>query len=296
MVNHNKCPLCGSDKTVLLYECADYLVSGEKFPVVKCLSCSFVFTNNYPEEEESGKYYKSDDYISHSDSDSGILNRIYKYVRRRMLASKLRMLEKESGLRSASVIDIGSGTGYFPAYLRLKGWECRGMEINAEAREYARKRNNIDLLSPGELVNFDPSCTDIVTFWHVLEHLYDPAKYLESVHSILKDNGLLVVAVPNHNSYDAGLYGEYWAAWDVPRHLWHFNPETIRVFCEKYNFRLTAIRRLPYDAFYVSVLSEKHSNSSFPLVRAFFTGFVSWLHSILQISRTSSLVYFFRKY
>jgi len=296
MVNHNKCPLCDSEKIGLLYECADHLVSGQKFPVLKCDTCSFIFTNSYPEESESAGYYQSDEYISHSDTETGIVNRIYKYVRRRMLRSKLRMLKKESGLRSASVLDIGSGTGYFPAYLRLKGWECRGIEKSPEAREYARTRNNIDLLTPDKLYSIEIASIDIVTLWHVLEHLYDPGKYLDSVFSILKEKGFLVIAVPNHISYDARIYREFWAAWDVPRHLWHFNRGTIQLLCRKYGFELVSVRRLPYDAFYVSVLSEKNKESSLPFSRAFFTGLVSWILSIINIDRTSSLVYFFRKY
>jgi len=295
MLNHNKCPLCGSGDIILLYECTDYLVSRERFPVYRCRSCTFIFTNNIPEEKEAARYYQSEEYISHSDNNNGLINSIYQYVRRWMLSSKLRMLKKESGLVKASVLDIGSGSGYFPAYLINKGWECQGIEISKEARHYAGERNNIGLKPPEDINNFENNSIDIVTMWHTLEHFYQPGEYLGSSYRILRDKGLLVIALPNHQSYDARKYREEWAAWDVPRHLWHHNIDTIKLLCDKYGFKLKSIYRLPFDAYYVSALTEKNKKSSIPLIKGFTTGFISWISSILIKRNTSSLVYIFRK-
>ncbi|MDA3835721.1 MAG: class I SAM-dependent methyltransferase [Spirochaetales bacterium] len=292
---HNKCPLCGSGEIAVLFECTDFLVSGEKFPVSRCTSCSFVFTNNYPPEEKSAEYYRSDEYISHSDTGKGMVNRVYHIARKIMLWRKYRLLKNVSGLNNASVLDIGSGTGYFPMFLRKKGWECQGIEISEEARQYAVTNNNISLFSPGDISRYANSSMDMITMWHTMEHFYHPDEYLRFSHRILKETGVLVIAVPNHLSYDALRYGKLWAAWDVPRHLWHFNPDTIRIMAGKHGFTLKAVRRLPLDAFYVSALSEKHKQSSLAFMRGLITGFISWIHSMLKIRKTSSLVYVFSK-
>lgn len=292
---HNKCPLCGSVDIAVILECTDFLVSGEKFPVSRCGSCNFAFTNDYPPEDMAAGYYRSDEYISHSDTGKGLVNKIYHIARKIMLWRKYSMLKSLSAPGKASVLDIGSGTGYFPMYLRKKGWECQGIEISEEAREYARTNNSISLFSPGDIGTFGNNSMDIITMWHTLEHFYHPDEYLASSHHILKDKGLLVIAVPNHLSYDALRYGDMWAAWDVPRHLWHFNPDTISTMAGKHGFTLKAVRRLPLDAFYVSALSEKHKQSTLPFLRGLITGLISWMHSMLRIRKTSSLVYIFRK-
>lgn len=292
---HNKCPLCGSGTISGLFECTDFLVTGDKFPVCSCSSCSFVFTDNYPRLEEAAAYYSSEEYISHSDTEKGILNKLYHRARSFMLSVKFRMLRKISGLESASVLDIGSGTGYFPLYLEKKGWQCCGIEISKEAREYALKKNKLSLLPPEAMNDLKRGSIDIITMWHTLEHFYDPPDYLDQAYNILKDKGLLIIAVPNHLSYDALKYGAFWAGWDVPRHLWHFNPATIKLLAGKHHFELLAMKSLPLDAFYVSVLSEKYRKSSLPLLRGFITGFLSWIYSVFNTGRSSSVVYFFRR-
>ena len=292
---HNNCPLCGSDSISELYECRDFLVTGNKFNVCSCNSCSFVFTGNYPGEEEAATFYRSEDYISHSDTEKGLFNKLYHRARSLMLSVKFRMLRKISGLKSAFVLDIGSGTGYFPLYLQKKGWQCQGIEISKEAREYALKKNKLSLLPPEAINDLKPGSIDIITMWHTLEHFYHPDDYLEKAYRILKENGLLIIAVPNHLSYDAHKYRALWAGWDVPRHLWHFNPSTIKVLAGKHHFELLAMKSLPLDGFYVSVLSEKYIKSSLPLLLGFITGFLSWVYSLFNTGRSSSVVYFFRK-
>ncbi|MDT8402136.1 MAG: class I SAM-dependent methyltransferase [Bacteroidales bacterium] len=295
MPAHNKCPLCGSGSITVIYECTDFLVSGEKFPLSLCSSCSFIFTNNYPAEKDSAGYYQSDDYISHSDTSSGMMNKLYHIARDLMLAAKFRMLRKESGLKSASVLDIGSGTGYFLFYVSKKNWECLGIEISREARDYALSKNNLKLMPPEAIDDIKAESIDIITMWHTLEHFYHPEDYFASACKILKKDGLLVIALPNHRSYDAKKYRDLWAAWDVPRHLWHFNPETLQLLAARHHYKLRKIKRLPLDAFYISSLSEKHKNSSLPLLRGLIRGSISFLVSLFDIKKTSSLIYFFRK-
>ncbi len=295
MISHNKCPLCGAGSIVVLHECIDFLVTGKQFPVCICSSCSFVFTNNYPEEQESAGYYQSEKYISHSDTKEGLMNKLYHLTRKLMLSTKFRLLMKVAGLKSAAVLDVGSGTGYFPMYLNNRGWLCQGIEISREAREFAQFKNDLSLLAPEAINDLKSGSMDIITMWHTLEHFFNPREYLDSAYRILKKEGLLVIAVPNHLSYDAEKYLDSWAAWDVPRHLWHFNPDTIQILANEYHFKLQSIKRLPLDAFYVSAMSEKYKKSFFPLFRGLITGFVSLVISIFNIKKTSSLIYFFRK-
>ena len=295
MISHNKCPLCGAGSIDVLHECTDFLVSGKKFPVCICTSCTFVFSTNYPDEQESAAYYQSEEYISHSDTGVGLMNKVYHIARKFMLSTKLRMLRKVSGLKSADVLDIGSGTGYFPMYLKKKGWECQGIEISREAREFAQSKNDLFLQAPEAINDFKTGSMDIITMWHTLEHFYNPREYLDFAYRILKKEGLLVIAVPNHLSYDAEKYKDSWAAWDVPRHLWHFNPDTIQILANEYHFKLQQKKRLPLDAFYVSAMSEKYKKSFFPLFKGMITGLISLCISIFNINKTSSLIYFFRK-
>jgi len=292
---HSKCPLCGSESIRELYECEDFLVSGDKFPLFSCSSCSFVFTGNSPVEEEAAAYYSSEDYISHSDTEKGLLNKLYHRARSFMLSFKFRMLCRITGLESASVLDIGSGTGYFPLYLETKGWKSRGIEISKEARQFALKKNKLSLLPPEAINDFSRGSIDIITMWHTLEHFYHPDDYLEQAYRILEENGWLLIAVPNHLSYDAQKYRAFWAGWDVPRHLWHFNPHTIKLLAGKHHFKLHAMKSLPLDSFYVSVLSEKYKKSTLPLLKGFFAGLLSWINSLFNTGKSSSLVYFFRK-
>lgn len=292
---HKTCPLCGSEKISELFKCTDFYISGESFPVDECLSCHFIFTNKYPREESIARYYQSDDYISHSDTGAGLTNKIYHIVRKRMLSGKFKLLRQKSGLSSAELIDIGSGTGLFPLYLKQKGWKCEGLELSKDARDFAFQKNNIKLHHPEFIDEVNPNSIDIITMWHTLEHFHKPDKYLESAYRILKSKGLLVIAVPNHNSYDAKRYKQFWAAWDVPRHLWHFNPASIRKYLMKYDFKFESAHRLSFDSFYVSVLSEKYKKSSLSVIKGFFTGFVSWFVSLINKEKTSSLIYVFRK-
>ncbi len=295
MPDHNKCPLCGSAESVLLFECKDHLVTGEFFPLKKCKSCGFIFTDNYPDQNNAPAYYRSDEYISHTDANKGLVNKTYHLIRKWMLADKYKILKKESGLKTASVLDIGSGTGYFPSYLKHKGWSCSGIEISEEARSFARREKNVELLAPEDIDTFLNGSMDIITMWHTLEHFYKPGDYLQNAHRILNDKGLLVIAIPNNLSYDAGHYKAFWAAWDVPRHLWHFNPATIEKLSDTYGFRLIKKYRLPYDAFYISILSERYRNSKTPLLKGSLTGLISWIRSVFNIEKTSSLVYIFKK-
>jgi 2-polyprenyl-3-methyl-5-hydroxy-6-metoxy-1,4-benzoquinol methylase len=176
-----------------------------------------------------------------------------------------------------------------------KNWEITGIEVNDQARNIASSQNGITLL-PGNPERIFPDASfDVITLWHVLEHLHNPGTYWEDFDQMIKPGGTLFIALPNPSSFDAGFYKQYWAAWDVPRHLWHFTPGNIIRMAERYGFKLKNIRRLPFDAFYVSILSEKYRKSAFPEVKGMVVGSASWLVSLFRKRKSSSLVYIFKK-
>lgn len=289
------CPLCGSVEVIKELECKDFFVSGETFPVLSCVSCGFRFTGNVPSDERIGDYYKSSDYISHSDTEKGMVNKIYHLVRSHMLRRKCEMVKSLTGRKSGHILDYGCGTGYFPAKMRQRGWDVSCIEISPDARDFAYRNLGVKAQSPSELVRFDKKSFDCITLWHVMEHVSDMHEKMDFFRDLLKDDGVLIMAVPNCLSYDAQKYGYRWAAYDVPRHLWHFVPETMKMLGADHRFKLEKMLPMPFDAFYISMMSEKNSQSSFPFLRGMYTGIVAWFKSIGRVERSSSVVYVFKK-
>jgi 2-polyprenyl-3-methyl-5-hydroxy-6-metoxy-1,4-benzoquinol methylase/predicted RNA-binding Zn-ribbon protein involved in translation (DUF1610 family) len=295
MVHHKECPLCTSEVIFLLFSCVDHFISKEVFSLYKCSKCGFEFTQDYPEEAEIGKYYESDDYISHSDIAKGLANKIYRLARNVMLLRKKDIVKKISGLRGGSLLDIGSGTGYFAGTMKKAGWHVKGIEINKKARDFSRSQFGLEIIDPEYISELEADGFDCITLWHVLEHFHDPFKYASEIVRLLKPGGLCLIALPNCSSYDAKYYGQYWAAYDVPRHLWHFNTSTFSLFSEKSGFVLENLMNLPLDVFYISILSERYKGSKF----AFLTGLVKALPfaflSVFNKRKSSSVIYILRK-
>ena len=294
MISHTICPLCSSSKTILYLRCSDHLLSREVFDLCKCSDCGFVFTGQYPDEQSIGRYYGSDDYISHDDKAKGYLNRIYLIARRIMLKRKVRMVEKAAGITMGRILDIGCGTGHFAAAMKQHGWYVTGIEPNIKARNFASGQFGLDVKSP-ELVSELPSRSfDCITMWHVLEHFHDPFGYAAEIRRLLKPGGMCLCALPNLSSFDAAHYGQFWAAYDVPRHLWHFTPETFRVFAEKTHLQITEIKPLPLDVFYISILSESNKGSHLPFIKGVINGTFFAARSLSDKHKSSSLIYFIK--
>jgi 2-polyprenyl-3-methyl-5-hydroxy-6-metoxy-1,4-benzoquinol methylase len=295
MVNHRTCPLCSSAKVELLFTCTDHFVSGETFPVTDCANCGFTFTSEHPDEESSGKYYESEEYISHSDTSGGIVNRLYKVARDIMLRRKTAMIERFTGLRRGSLLDIGSGTGYFADAMKRSGWQVTGVEISSRAREYSAKTFGIEVIDPSEINRLPAGSFDCITLWHVLEHFVSPFSYMKDISQLLRPDGRCIMALPNCSSYDAAHYGKFWAAWDVPRHLWHFTPATLRMFAEKTGFEVISVSTLPLDVFYISILSEKYKGTKLHFPVGMVKGAWFWMLSLFNSSKTSSMIYILKK-
>jgi len=295
MVHHNVCPLCSSEKTGLLLKCNDHFVSSEEFSLFKCRECNFIFTEDYPEEDEIGRYYESEDYISHSDTSKGFSNKLYRLARSLMLRRKRNLIIKSSGLKKGNLLDIGSGTGYFASEMKKAGWQVKGIEINEKARDFSRSHFGIEIDSPHALSTYDSDSFDCITLWHVLEHFHDPFKYMSEILRVLKPGAYCVIALPNSSSYVANYYKGFWAAWDVPRHLWHFCPDTFVLFAGKTGFISEDLKVLPLDVFYISQLSEKYKNSSLSFLTGITKGLLFAILSLFNKKRSSSVIYILRK-
>ncbi len=267
------------------------MLSKEEFELWGCDNCGFVFTQTIPSTEEIGKYYQSQDYISHSDTNKGLMNRLYHLSRQVMLRMKWRMIRKVK--KNGRLLDIGCGTGYFPGFMKLKGFEATGVETDPKARAFAEKEFNVKVFSPEEFIlkKIDGGF-EVITLWHVLEHVHDLDLYLERIKEYLAPGGALVIALPNCNSLDARFYKEHWAGYDVPRHLWHFTPSTMKKLAEKHGLQILKLKRLPLDPFYNSMLSEKYKRNRLYMFAGLIIGKLAYLESLFSLKRSSSLVYF----
>ncbi len=288
------CPVCGSNELVKVRDLKDYSITKEDFTISRCGQCDFHFTLNPPSEEDAGRYYQSEDYISHSDTKEGFINSIYHKVRDVMLERKYKLVKKhQSGKK---LLDIGTGTGYFAGYMKGKGYSVSGVEIDPDVRAIATEKWDINVQPPAKFISKElEGKFNAITLWHVLEHLYDLNTYLERMHQYLEDKGTLVIAVPNYKSSDARHYENYWAAYDVPRHLWHFSPDSIKNLAKKHNFKFIEMKPMPFDPFYNSMMSEQLKGSGSKLLKGFYYGFGSFWKSMFKKGTGSSMIYVLEK-
>jgi SAM-dependent methyltransferase len=291
MVHHAECPLCSSADTLLFIGCRDYFLSGEDFSIYECRNCGFRFTQDHPGEEEAGRYYESPAYISHSSSKRNAGEKIYHLAREIMLRRKVSFIRKAGARNSGSLLDIGSGTGHFAAAMKKAGWKVSAIEISEKARAFSEKELGIEALPPEKAGTLQDESFDCITLWHVLEHFHDLHGYMREIKRLLKPGGILVVALPNCASADALHYGKFWAAWDVPRHLWHFTPASFSKLAGLHGFALNRSGVLPLDVFYISWLSEKYKGAAFPLPKGILMALPFAIKSAFSKKRGSSLVY-----
>lgn len=223
------------------------------------------------------------------------MNALYHQVRKYMLGKKARLIIKEAHRKQGRLLDIGTGTGYFAATMVQRGWKVEAIEKNAQARLFAEEHFGLKVKDECAFNEFGPGSFDVITLWHVMEHLEHLNEVWDKLCELLTDRGVLIAAVPNCSSYDALKYGECWAAYDVPRHLWHFTPATIQRLASRHGFIMAARHPMPFDAFYVSMLSEKHRGSSFPFLRGMWSGVMAWFSALGRKERSSSMIYVFRK-
>ncbi len=295
LISYDKCPLCKSGAIKKRFACIDNFATGESFDIYECKECGLVFTQGIPDEKEIGRYYESPTYISHSNTNRGLVNRIYHLARRIMLQKKARLIQRLTLLKSGKILDYGAGTGHFARVMTAKGWDVTAIEKSDKARELALRKFGFEMLPTESLANIEDKSMDVVTMWHVMEHIQEPDKMWKELYRILDDTGIAIIALPNSASYDAQRYKEQWAAYDVPRHLWHFTPSTIMHWGEKHGFLLERQYTMPFDGFYISMLSEKNKGAILHAARGFWNGLKGWIAQSKRRSASSSIIYVFRK-
>ena len=245
----------------------DHSVSGESFQLIENNTCGFLETTPQPLEEKLSDYYKTEDYISHTDSKRNLFEKAYHLVRNVSLKRKLKLINSFN-LETKTLLDIGCGTGDFLQVASANGWAVSGVEPDEDARAIANKKTDNAVFEIEQLSKFEAQSFDVITLWHVLEHLPKLEEHIQIIKRLLKANGTLVIAVPNFNSYDANFYKAFWAAYDVPRHLWHFSKTSISKLFGKHDFKVTQYLPMPFDAYYVSLLSEKYKTGWMNIFRA----------------------------
>lgn len=296
LTHYTSCPSCYSDRLQPVLSAVDQTVSHETFSIWQCGNCGLRFTQDAPGAGSIGPYYQSDNYISHSNTSKGLVNRLYHLVRRQTLSDKYRLIGSATRTRQGKLLDIGAGTGAFVGYMQEKGWEVTGLEPDETARGVALADHRVELLEMDQLFDLPPDSFDAITLWHVLEHVHDLHPYLERLKTLVRRSGRIFIAVPNYTCYDAEVYQAFWAAYDVPRHLYHFSPDAMETLLNGHGLQLQYSQPMWFDSIYISMLSEKyrgggHGNT----VKAVMTGLVSNMKAFINKSRCSSLIYVISK-
>ncbi|AVM50899.1 class I SAM-dependent methyltransferase [Capnocytophaga sp. oral taxon 878] len=245
----------------------DYSISHETFKLEYNPQLQLYHTTPVPENLST--YYESENYISHTDSHKTLTDKLYQWVKQYNLQHKINLIKKYKK-ESINLLDIGAGTGDFVlACQNHAHWQATGIEPSTKARIKAQEKQLI--LHP-DTTNLLPHSYNVITMWHVLEHIPDVTAQIQTISNLLTPDGIVIIAVPNYLSWDAQHYKEYWAAYDVPRHLWHFSKYSIKQLFSQQNFQLLAIHPMLFDAFYVSMLSEKYKTGKTSLLKGFLSG------------------------
>lgn len=288
----NHCPVCKETDFTNYLICKDHAVSQESFAIVICKNCSFKFTTPRPSKDNLVKYYDSPAYISHTSTGNNPINLAYKVARFFTLKNKLRIVHSFSN--KGKIMDMGCGTGDFLKVCRENRWEVTGVEPNEKARQSAEKKLSNTILKDIFEVQ-QPDGFDAITLWHVLEHVEELSETLQQLRKLLRKNGQIFVAVPNANAYDAKIYKEHWAAYDVPRHLYHFDQKSIKYLMNDHKLKIKAVLPLKLDAYYISLLSEKYKTGKSNYLTAIKNARISNQWAAKNKGDYSSLIYVIKK-
>lgn len=294
-IHYDKCPVCSSSAIQAVITATDHTVSGGLYTIWECGVCTLRFTQDVPDPASIAAYYKSENYISHTNTSKGLINKLYQRVRKITLRQKRNLVKKATGLKSGTLLDVGSGTGAFVHVMKNSGWQVSGIEPDAGARKTALDSFQTELLDAGVFFNLLAEKFDAITLWHVLEHVHDLHGYINQLKKIVKPQGKIFIAVPNYTSKDAHIYKEHWAAYDVPRHLYHFSPISMKHLTEKHGLIIERYNPMWYDSFYISILSSGYKNKKANFSAAFLNGLRSNLAAWIDVRRCSSVIYIISK-
>ena len=281
------CPSCNHSLFDNYLICQDYSISNESFALVKCKKCELIFTNPRPAPDKLSKYYESDTYISHTYKSNSPINVLYKLVRYFTLRKKRRLIQRFKS--SGTILDYGCGTGDFLKECKKGGWKTHGIEPNARARKISISKVNQNIYNSIEQLDKN-NHFDIITAWHVIEHVSDLKKTVKKLRKKLTKEGYLIIAVPNVDSYDSSFYKEAWAAYDIPRHLYHFSSYSFLNLAKSEKLDLVKVFPMTFDSYYVSMLSEKYKTGKNHFIRGFINGWKSNIKAA-KTGNYSSLIY-----
>lgn len=266
------CPICDGTQFEDYLKTQDFTFSKESFTVQACKNCGFRFTNPIPTEDTIGSYYGADNYMSHAtQSRKGLMPFVYKRVRNMNLNNKLRLVKKHA--KGKNLMDIGAGNGFFLNACQIEKYIVQGLEPDSRAREVAKKDFGLDLKEPSHISNLESNSVDVITMWHVLEHVYHLKRDIAEYKRVLAEDGVLILALPNIDSYDSNYYKEYWDGLDLPLHLYHFSPKDVSNLFEQFDMEVVEMKPMKFDSYWVSMNSEKFKGGSLP--KAFYIGMKS---------------------
>ena len=249
----------------------DYSVSKETFDLYHDETLDMLITFPQPSLDNLGKYYESEDYISHTDNQRSLFEKLYHFIKNIALKNKLNLINSHQP-NKGRILDIGAGTGDFLSVAKKDGWQTIGVEPSTKAKSIAINKGVSFVELTTELEN---NSFDVISMWHVLEHVPHLDKQIKELKRLLKPTGTLIIAVPNFKSFDAKYYGKFWAAFDVPIHFWHFSKTAIKLLFEKEKMKLEKVLPMKFDSFYVSLLSEKYKSGKMNFIKAFYVGLLS---------------------
>jgi ubiquinone/menaquinone biosynthesis C-methylase UbiE len=277
------------DNTKHFLTTKDYSVSQEDFNLLYNEELDMLITNPQPSLDKLPSYYESINYISHTDGNKSLFEKMYQFVKSIALKNKLKLINSQS--QKGRILDIGAGVGDFLAVAKNDGWKTIGIEPSEKAKEIA-KTKGVSFVE--ELSQLENNSFDVITMWHVLEHVPNLENQIAELKRLIKPNGTIIIAVPNFKSFDAKYYGKFWAAFDVPIHFWHFSKIAIEKLFSVQNLQLVKVLPMKFDSFYVSLLSEKYKTGKMNFIKAFYIGLKSnWFGS--KNSEYSSHIYVIKK-
>ncbi len=285
------CPACGASEMRTHLQDKDYTVSKNTFNIVRCAACDLLFTNPRPEAEQASYFYQSENYISHSNTQKGFINKLYHAIRKITLKQKTNLIQGEQK-GTKNLLDIGCGNGHFLHACQQDGWNTFGMELDPETAARAAALTGQSIFPNLQAIPEEPQF-ELISLWHVLEHVYEIDAYFEFFKKRINPGGKLLLALPNSKSFDADYFKEFWAAYDVPRHIYHFNPETIQSIAKKHGFKLAKQHGQIFDSFYIALLSHEYKTGSKKLITSFFVGLWSNLMAYFKTGNYSSNIYIF---
>jgi 2-polyprenyl-3-methyl-5-hydroxy-6-metoxy-1,4-benzoquinol methylase len=292
MVEIKKCPICGDTHQKSYLTTTDYFLTKESFSLTQCEGCGFIITSPRPDDKDLSRYYESDAYLSHHARGFSPLRLVYQFLRKRNIRSKYKLIYEY--VPTGKILDIGCGTGELLSYFKNQGWDTTGVEPDSAARKFAVENYALDVFDEKEISKFSKNTFDVITMWHVLEHVNDINGRVQDIFSLLKKGGYFIAALPNPAAWDAQHYKQYWAAWDLPRHLFHFSQKNIIQLSEIHGFKHVNTYPMKWDAYYISLMSEQYKGHSFPYFNAIKNGMKSNNHAVSGRGY-SSMIYLFQK-